>query len=136
MIVGIGGGVPSADADLRLGDVVVNQPEKGHGGVLQYDFGKTMLGKTELTGFLTHPLRILLSAVTKVQANHNSGESKLSVHTSILSKLPMFARDKVGEDVLFGVAIPSVKFAEKPNTTIASVAVEHEDHNWAIRRDF
>lgn len=40
LMVGIGGGVPSAEADIRLGDVVVNQPHQGYGGVVQYDFGK------------------------------------------------------------------------------------------------
>ena len=31
LMVGIGGGVPSAEADIRLGDVVISQPHKGHG---------------------------------------------------------------------------------------------------------
>src|SRR5437667_4886809 len=33
LMVGIGGGVPSGEADIRLGDVVVSQPCNGHGGV-------------------------------------------------------------------------------------------------------
>jgi nucleoside phosphorylase len=37
LMVGIGGGVPSA-ADIRLGDVVVSHPYLQHGGVVQYDF--------------------------------------------------------------------------------------------------
>src|SRR5271156_3067748 len=41
LMVGIGGGVPSAGPDIRLGDVVVSQPHQGYGGVIQYDFGKT-----------------------------------------------------------------------------------------------
>jgi hypothetical protein len=40
-MVGIGGGVPSEKADVRLRDVVISQPDKQHGGVVQYDFGKT-----------------------------------------------------------------------------------------------
>lgn len=43
LMVGIGGGVPSASIDIRLGDVVVSQPHMSHGGVVQYDFGKTAL---------------------------------------------------------------------------------------------
>jgi nucleoside phosphorylase len=31
-MIGIGGGVRSVEADFRLGDVVVSQPEEGHGG--------------------------------------------------------------------------------------------------------
>jgi nucleoside phosphorylase len=41
LMVGVGGGAPSAEADIRLGDVVVSQPYKQYGGVVQYDFGKT-----------------------------------------------------------------------------------------------
>lgn len=40
LMVGIGGGVPSDEADVRLGDVVISQPDKTHSGVVQYDFGK------------------------------------------------------------------------------------------------
>jgi hypothetical protein len=39
-MVGIGGGVPSEENDIRLGDVVVSQPAGTSGGVIQYDFGK------------------------------------------------------------------------------------------------
>lgn len=42
LMVGIRGGVPSTDCDIRLGDVVVSQPGLQNGGVVQYDFGKTM----------------------------------------------------------------------------------------------
>lgn len=101
LMVGIGGGVPSAEADVRLGDVVVSQPEKGHGGVIQYDFGKTTPGKIERTGFLNAPPRILLGAVTKVRANYDRGKSKIHAHASDLSRLPKFAREKAGVDVLF-----------------------------------
>jgi nucleoside phosphorylase len=34
LMVGIGGGVPSANADIRLGDVVVSQPQGSFGGVV------------------------------------------------------------------------------------------------------
>jgi hypothetical protein len=32
-------GVPSDEADIRLGDVVISKPYMHHGGVVQYDFG-------------------------------------------------------------------------------------------------
>src|ERR1700761_17531 len=69
LMVGIGGGVPSAETDIRLGDVVVSQPYKGHGGVIQYDFGKATPSGFERTGFLNSPPKILLGAVSKLQAN-------------------------------------------------------------------
>jgi nucleoside phosphorylase len=100
-MVGIGGGVPSAEADIRLGDIVVGQPGKGHGGVIQYDFGKSTPSGFERTGFLNSPPRILLSAVFKLRANYDRGKSDLSIHVSKLSKLPKFGRDYAGDDVLF-----------------------------------
>jgi hypothetical protein len=42
LMVGIGGGVPSEKHDIRLGDVVVCKPIGSFGGVIQYDFGKTV----------------------------------------------------------------------------------------------
>ena len=34
LIVGIGGGIPRAETDIRLGDVVVSRPHMGRGGVV------------------------------------------------------------------------------------------------------
>ncbi|KAH8743422.1 nucleoside phosphorylase domain-containing protein [Hyaloscypha finlandica] len=101
LMVGIGGGVPSKQADVRLGDIVVSQPEKGHGGVIQYDFGKSTPSGFERTGFLNSPHQILLSAVTRLKANHRRGKNSLSLHLSKLSKVPDFARDEAGSDVLY-----------------------------------
>lgn len=42
LMVGIGGGVPSNYADIRLGDIVVSQPSDTFGGVVQYDLGKVL----------------------------------------------------------------------------------------------
>ncbi|KAE8361552.1 purine and uridine phosphorylase [Aspergillus caelatus] len=44
LMVGIGGGVPSQSADIRLGDVVISKPTATSSGVIQYDYGKTLLG--------------------------------------------------------------------------------------------
>lgn len=33
-MVGIGGGIPSSHADIRLGDIVVSQPTDTFGGVI------------------------------------------------------------------------------------------------------
>ncbi|KAL7782062.1 ankyrin repeat-containing domain protein [Trichoderma afarasin] len=78
LLVGIGGGVPSRESDIRLGDVVVSQPRNGYGGVVQYDFGKTRPGEFETTGFLNTPPIVLLDALSKIQADHLSGNSKFS----------------------------------------------------------
>lgn len=56
LMVGIGGGVPSSELDIRLGDVVIGQPSELNGGVVQYDLSKTTPSGFERTGFLNTPL--------------------------------------------------------------------------------
>ncbi|KAF2202860.1 TPR repeat protein, partial [Delitschia confertaspora ATCC 74209] len=104
LMVGIGGGVPSAEADIRLGDVVISQPHQTFGGVVQYDMGKAMTSGFGRTGSLNSPPQILLSAVTRVQANKLRGKGGLSKHISQLSRIPGFERSKTGPDVLFKAA--------------------------------
>ncbi|KAL2865254.1 nucleoside phosphorylase domain-containing protein [Aspergillus lucknowensis] len=101
LMVGIGGGVPSEEADIRLGDVVVSQPCADHGGVVQYDFGKVTPEGFKRTGHLNDPPTILLNAVTNIQANHIRKRSRLSEYISELSSLPMFARASAGPELLF-----------------------------------
>ena len=81
LMVGIGGGVPSKEADIRLGDIVVSKPRRDFGGVIQYDHGKTVAeGKFERTGMLNKPPPILLTAVSKMQANHTLQNDRISSH--------------------------------------------------------
>lgn len=100
LMVGIGGGNLRKNADIRLGDVVISQPEKGHGGVIQYDFCKSTPTGFEQTGFLNAPPQVLLSAVTKLRALHDRDRNSLSPHLLKLSRLSEFVRDEAS-DVLF-----------------------------------
>jgi nucleoside phosphorylase len=53
LMVGIGGGAPTPEHDIRLGDVVVSASGHGKGGVFQYDYGKAVQGQEfQETGFL------------------------------------------------------------------------------------
>jgi nucleoside phosphorylase len=104
LMVGIGGGVPSAEADVRLGDVVVSQPHETFAGVVQYDMGKTTASGFERTGALNSPPQILLAAVAKVRANELRDRSKLREHVSKLERITKFQRSKAGPDVLFEAA--------------------------------
>ncbi|KAI2479940.1 Pfs NB-ARC and Ankyrin domain protein [Pyrenophora tritici-repentis] len=104
LMVGIGGGVPSAEADIRLGDVVVSQPQWSFGGVVQYDFGRTTPNGLERIGSLNSPPQILLSAVSTVQANAMVSESTLSDHLSTLERISTFQRCRAGPDLLFKAA--------------------------------
>ena len=83
LMVGIGGGAPSKNIDIRLGDVVVSKPDKTYGGVVQYDFGKTT-GKDQFTrtGALDKPPPVLLTAVSRLEAEHMLKGNQLQKHLS------------------------------------------------------
>ncbi|EFY96510.1 Pfs, NACHT and Ankyrin domain protein [Metarhizium robertsii ARSEF 23] len=73
LFVGIAGGIarPDEGHDIRLGDIVVSQPDGTTGGVCQYDLIKAKSGdKRERKGFLGRPPTVLLNALTKIQAVH------------------------------------------------------------------
>ena len=67
LLVGVGGGNPSDEADIRLGDVVVSQPEENHGGVIYYDFGKITENGFEPKQHLNKPPDLLLNALTNTK---------------------------------------------------------------------
>lgn len=77
LMVGIGGGVPNIDADIRLGDIVVSKPTGTYGGVVQYDYGKALSRSFERTGMLNQPPSFILTALTQLQANHLTEESQI-----------------------------------------------------------
>jgi nucleoside phosphorylase len=71
LTVGIGGGVPSRDHDIRLGDVVVSVPYDRYGGVVQYDRGKALKdGEFLRTGFVNSPPAVLKTTVSKLMSIH------------------------------------------------------------------
>ncbi|KAF4820895.1 hypothetical protein CGCSCA5_v003628 [Colletotrichum siamense] len=73
LMVGIGGGAPSKTHDIRLGDIVVGTRDinAGKGGVVQYDYGKTIQDREfSMTGSLNQPPQSLLTAVSSLEARH------------------------------------------------------------------
>lgn len=109
LLVGIGGGVPSAnkDIDVRLGDIVVSKPTATYGGVVQYDYGKAIGdGQFQQMGVLNKPPEILLTSISRYQADYRREEKPIS---SLLSKRDtrtshMFAHPGQGHDHLFHLA--------------------------------
>ena len=106
LMVGIGGGVPNLkkNIDIRLGDVVISHPDKDHGGVVQYDFGKTTPDGFSRTGSLNTPPNILLNAISNMRsryANKMNEEDNLLTYLAKFDKLSHFNRDKAGRDILF-----------------------------------
>ncbi|KAF6782472.1 Kinesin light chain 5, partial [Colletotrichum musicola] len=71
LMVGVGGGAPSEQHDIRLGDVVVGTRDAGKGGVIQYDYGKMMQNQAFVeTGSLNQPPPALLNAVAGLETEY------------------------------------------------------------------
>jgi nucleoside phosphorylase len=70
LLVGIGGGAPTQDNDIRLGDVVVSLPVGKYPGIIQYDRGKENENNVfELTGSLPPPPRYLMTAISSLRSD-------------------------------------------------------------------
>ncbi|KAK6507942.1 hypothetical protein TWF481_006362 [Arthrobotrys musiformis] len=81
LMVGIGGGVPSHLHDIRLGDVVVSKPRGVDNGVIQYDYGKAIQdGELIMSGSLNKPPKVLLTAMSKLEAGHRCRGNAISDH--------------------------------------------------------
>ncbi|KAK6350166.1 hypothetical protein TWF696_006410 [Orbilia brochopaga] len=101
LMVGIAGGAPMLpQRDIRLGDVVVSEPVKGFGGVLQYDFGKTVQeGRFVQTGVLNKPPKIFLTALAKLKSENLLQQQS---GTDDIPPIPQeFSRPQKNSDQLF-----------------------------------
>ncbi|KAB8069867.1 hypothetical protein BDV29DRAFT_161039 [Aspergillus leporis] len=80
LMVGIGGGVPGKNNDIRLGDVVVSKPVGKYSGVIQYDYGKAVQGgQFKPTGTLNKPPQAFLTHMGQLEAKQmTEGEDALS----------------------------------------------------------
>ncbi|KAH7187043.1 ankyrin repeat-containing domain protein [Fusarium oxysporum] len=107
LMVGIGGGAPTPEHDIRLGDVVVSASGHGKGGVFQYDFGKAVQGQEfQETGFLNQPPTILRAAVHGLLTQYKRKGHQLDKHIDdILVENPRlkkeFQRPESSTDRLF-----------------------------------
>lgn len=104
LMVGIGGGIPPK---VRLGDVVVSAPVDQYPGVVQWDFGKAEKdGKFKRTGVLNNPPSALLTALTKLETEHEMNGSKIHHYLDDLEKkwpnlVPKYTRSASLKDPLF-----------------------------------
>ncbi|VUC26335.1 unnamed protein product [Clonostachys rosea] len=95
LMVGIGGGAPSHEHDIRLGDIVVSSPGSGTGGVLQYDFGKTVQDKSfAITGHLNQPPQCLLRAIPFLEAEYESEGNGIDRKINDILKIKLRLRHK------------------------------------------
>jgi nucleoside phosphorylase len=104
LMVGIGGGIPPK---VRLGDVVVSTPVGQFPGVVQWDFGKAKEGgNLERTGALNNPPTSLLTALAKLEMEHELTGPKIPEYFDELKQnwprlAPKYLRSDSLEDVLF-----------------------------------
>ncbi|KAN0087102.1 hypothetical protein V8E54_000790 [Elaphomyces granulatus] len=111
LMVGIGGGVPNTKNDIRLGDVVVSKPTGAFGGVVQYDYGKTVSsGVFQQTGMMNQPPPVLLNAIARLHTDDIVGHSQSItdvisdlLDTNVEMKAP-FSRPADERDTLFNSA--------------------------------
>ncbi|KAF9869764.1 hypothetical protein CkaCkLH20_12807 [Colletotrichum karsti] len=107
LMVGVGGGVPSEEDDIRLGDVIVSKPTGTSGGVIQYDLGKAVQGGGfERVGTLNTPPQVLLNALGSLEAKHICGDSHIPQFLSdFVRRYPKmrssFGHQGAAHDVLF-----------------------------------
>ncbi|KAN0066948.1 hypothetical protein V8E54_014872 [Elaphomyces granulatus] len=119
LMVGIGGGVPSTNNDIRLGDVVVSKPSGVLGGVVQYDHGKTVAsGVFQQTGMMNRPPQVLLNAIAQLHADEIFGNNQGIVEA--ISNVGMkyaFSRPTDEQDRLFNSAYdhPQADTSRPPN---------------------
>ncbi|KAL6825975.1 ankyrin repeat-containing domain protein [Trichoderma sp. SZMC 28015] len=103
LMVGIGGGIPPK---VRLGDVVVSTPVGSFSGVVQWDRGKAKDGGFERTGSLNNPPASLLTALTKLETEHELVGSKIPEYLNQLKQnwprlAAKYLRSDSLEDILF-----------------------------------
>lgn len=131
LLVGIGGGAPSPENDIRLGDVMVSKPTRDSGGVIQYDFGKALSdGLFERTGLLNKPPQVLLTAISQLQAEHMLRPSQISELVSgMVEKYP-----EMNDKFTYPSNTPDLLFESHCNH------VDHEsdcvncDHNQRVKQ--
>lgn len=112
LMVGIGGGIPSKKHDIRLGDIVVGQPSATNDGIVQYDRGNALQNQGfERTGSLNAPPQVLLAALSRLQAEHLTDDSRIP---EFLANLPRkmkkrFSHPGASNDCLYLAKYPHVK---------------------------
>ncbi|KAK5753005.1 hypothetical protein LTS12_016881 [Elasticomyces elasticus] len=87
LVVGIGGGlkvpIRTKKGRIRLGHVVVSNPNGQHSGAVEYDRGKAEAGGFVRTGALAPPPSVLLNAVRKL----NVARSRVRTQDPLLAHL-------------------------------------------------
>lgn len=120
LLVGIGGGVPPiarSTPDIRLGDIVVGIPNGSFGGVIAYDYGKTIADGDFLpTGSLNHPPFSVLTAVSNLRASYLADKGLVGdILDNAVAKYPAFESPGPSCDILHDTCTnPGLPISEAP----------------------
>ncbi|THW86472.1 hypothetical protein D6D18_07519, partial [Aureobasidium pullulans] len=107
LMVGVGGGAPTASNDIRLGDIVVSSRQGETGGVYQYDYSKTIQGRSfQQTGSLNQPPTVVRTAVSVLRSKYEDDGHQIKASiTAVLERKPLlrqkYSRPKKGSDRLY-----------------------------------
>ncbi|KAJ4182507.1 hypothetical protein NW755_010274 [Fusarium falciforme] len=107
LMVGIGGGVPSAKNDIRLGDIVVSAPRNGYGGVLPYNYWDTIQNQSlQPLDHINQPPTLLRTAANHLKAVYQTEghglEQSISRALSLKPRLQAkYGRPSPASDRLF-----------------------------------
>ncbi|KAH7231086.1 hypothetical protein BKA59DRAFT_322137 [Fusarium tricinctum] len=106
LLVGVGGGAPSPNHDIRLGDIVVSSRNGGKGGVFQYDFGKTIQNQSfQETQVLDQPPTVLRTAVSALKAKYELRGHRLNDDVDMalqnIKKRTKYSRPPASSDRLY-----------------------------------
>ncbi|KAJ0133227.1 hypothetical protein HZ326_23694 [Fusarium oxysporum f. sp. albedinis] len=146
LLVGVGGGAPSPNHDIRLGDIVVSSRDSGKGGVFQYDFGKTIQNQSfQETGFLNQPPTVLRAAVNALKGRYDLKGHRLNNDVDMalkkIKKRKKYSRPPASSDRLYRADIIhppnssegcSVVCGDDPFHILARAERDEEDDNPAI----
>ncbi|KAH6700670.1 NACHT domain-containing protein [Leptodontidium sp. MPI-SDFR-AT-0119] len=81
LLVGVGSGVPINAPNMQFGDVVVSQPDRNSGGLVQYGVGQRGLDtKIIRTGSLDAPPQVLATALEVLRLNHQKSVNKFTAY--------------------------------------------------------
>ncbi|RKK66735.1 hypothetical protein BFJ69_g15137 [Fusarium oxysporum] len=146
LLVGIGGGAPSPNHDIRLGDIVVSSRDGGKGGVFQYDFGKTIQNQSfQETQVLDQPPTVLRTAVSALKAKYELRGHRLNEDVDMalqnIKKRKKYSRPPASSDRLYQSDIThpsnssescSVMCGDDSSHVLARAERDEEDDNPAI----
>jgi nucleoside phosphorylase len=135
LLVGIGGGAPSAKHDIRLGDIVVSASRDGKSGVFQYDFGKTIQNQRfQPTGFLNQSPRSLRTAISVLRSDYETDGHRINEYIDCILEKKSRLRKKYQRPDLRSDTLYRSDFIHPADKTDSCAVVCGEKHSSLIVR--